>query len=139
MAKIPPPLPNPSLDDLPHWEGLRRREFLIQKCADCGTLQHPPRPMCFNCRSMNRGWLKASGRGAIYSYTIFPQATHPAWRESVPYNVVIVELEEDVRVISNLIDTPNDQIKVGLPVEMVFEDVAEDVTLHRFKLARPNP
>lgn len=136
MANIAPPLPEPSLDDKPHWEAMRRHEFLIQKCGKCGTVQHPPRPACFSCHGIDMGWVKASGRGTIYSYTIVPQATHPAWRESVPYNVVIVELEEDVRVISNLVGTPNDQIKVGLPVVMVFDDVTEDFTLPRFKLAQ---
>lgn len=130
---VPPPLPLPNLDDKAHWEGLRRREFLIQKCSQCGALRHPARPICHACRSNKHTWTKASGRGVVYSYTIVPQATHPAWRDKVPYNVVIVELEEDVRVITNLVGVPNDQIKVGMPVEIVYEDVAPDVTLPRFR------
>ena len=97
------PLPLPTYDDIPHWEGLKRKEFLIQECRDCGVLQHPPRPMCSGCRSLNRGWRKASGKGTVYSYSIIHQAAHPAWREKVPYNVVLVELEEDVRLVSNVV------------------------------------
>ncbi len=136
MAESQIPLPAPSHDDAPHWEGLRRHEFLIQKCNACGVLQHPPRPMCAACLSLDRGWQKASGRGTVYSYTIIPQATHPAWRDQVPYNVVIVELEEDIRVVSNLVEIANEEIAVGLPVEIVYDDVAEDVTLPRFRVVR---
>ncbi|MBM3946509.1 MAG: Zn-ribbon domain-containing OB-fold protein [SAR202 cluster bacterium] len=133
---VPPPLPLPNLDDKPHWDGLRRHELLIQKCADCGALRHPPRPICHACRSGRKEWVKASGRGVVYSYTIVPQATHPAWRDKVPYAVVIVELEEDVRLVSNLEGVPNEQIKVGLPVEIVYDDVAPDVTLPKFRVRK---
>ena len=136
MADVLEPLPAPSLDDKPHWEGLRRHEFLIQKCNACGALQHPARPMCSSCLSQDPGWQKASGRGTVYSYTIILQATHPVWRDRVPYNVVVVELEEDVRVVSNLIGTPNEEIRVGLPVEIVYDDVTDDTTLPRFRVAQ---
>ncbi len=132
--QVPQPLPLPSLDDKPHWEGLKRHEFLLQKCADCDALQHPPRPMCPFCRSTNRTWQKASGRGTVYSYTVVYQATHPAWRDKIPYNGVVVELEEDVRVISNLVGVPVDQIRIGTPVEIVYDDVAPDITLPRFRV-----
>lgn len=133
QAKAPRPLPEPSLDDKAHWEGLKRHEFLIQKCNDCGVLQHPARPMCPACRSLNRGWQKASGRGTLYSYTIIYQATHPWWRDKVPYNVAVVELQEDVRVVSNVVGVPNEKLKVGMPLEMIFEDAAEDITLPMFQ------
>ena len=127
------PLPLPTHDDMEHWEGLKRKEFLIQECRDCGTLQHPPRPMCPGCQSLNRGWRKASGKGTVYSYSIIHQAAHPAWREKAPYNVVLVELDEDVRLVSNVVDCSNEDIRVGMPVEMIFEEVAEDITLPRFR------
>ena len=129
------PLPQPTHDDAPYWEALRRHELLIQECKDCGSLQHPPSPICASCRSLNRGWRKVSGRGVVYSYTIPHQAVHPAWVDQVPYNVVLVELQEDVRVVSNLIDCPDDHIKIGMAVESVFHDVADDVTLLRFRRA----
>lgn len=128
----PTPLPLPSFEDRPHWDGLRRHEFLIQECADCGALRHPPKPMCQACQSTKERWRKASGRGVVYSYTILHQASHPAWKEKIPYNVVVVALEEGVRVIGNMIDCPNEQIRIGMPVQVAFEDVAEDVTLPRF-------
>ena len=128
------PLPNPSHDDRPYWEGLRSHDLLLQKCGECSALTHPPRPVCAECGSFNKTWEKSSGRGTVYSFTIVPQATHPAWRDRVPYNVVVIELDEDVRLVSNLVDIPNENIRVGLPVEVVFDDVAEDVTLPRFRV-----
>jgi uncharacterized OB-fold protein len=130
------PLPQPTHDDRPYWEALRRHELVIQECKECKVLQHPPCPMCPACHSLNRGWRKVSGRGVVYSYTIPHQAVHPAWADKVPYNVVLVELQEDVRVVSNLVDCPDDRITIGMPVEIVFDDVAEDVTLARFRPAR---
>ena len=135
MAQAIPPLPGPSHDDAPYWEALRRHELIIQKCPDCGETQHPPRPSCGHCGSLNIGWQKASGKGTVYSYTIVPQATHPAWRDQVPYNVVIVELEEDVRLISNLVEVASEDIRIGAPVEVVYDDVTEEITLPRFKMA----
>jgi len=132
MGNIQPPLPQPTLDDQPFWDGLRRHEFLIQECADCGALRHPPKPMCHVCRSQKTRWHKASGRGVVYSYTIVHQASHGAWREKVPYNVAIIALEEGIRVVGNVAGVSNEQIRIGLPVQVEFEDVADDVTLPRF-------
>jgi uncharacterized OB-fold protein len=66
---------------------------------------------------------------------VVAQPAHPAFKDAVPYGVVLVELEEGVRIISHVVDVPPDQLRIGLPVEVVFEDVAEDVTLPKFKRA----
>lgn len=134
MAHVIPPLPGPSHDDAPYWEGLRRHELIIQECISCKEIQHPPKPSCGHCGSLEVGWRKGSGKGTVYSYTVVPQATHAAWRDQVPYNVVIVELEEDVRLISNLIGVDNEDIKIGSPVEIVYDDITEEITLPRFRV-----
>ena len=123
---------------LPFWEYCAKRELRLQRCADCRAFQHPPIPGCGACGSGNREWFAVSGRGTIYSYTIVAHPPVPALAAHIPYNVVTVELEgaDGVRIVSNLIDTPPDEVRIGLPVELVWEEAAEGVVLPRFRRPR---
>ncbi|UCG82173.1 MAG: Zn-ribbon domain-containing OB-fold protein [Dehalococcoidia bacterium] len=113
------------------WEGVKRHELVIQKCKQCGTWLHPPRPMCPNCRSAEHDWVPSKGKGTVYSWVTYHESPHPGFK--APYSVVLVELEEGVRLISNLIDVLPDDIYIGMPVEVVFDDIAEDMTLPKFR------
>jgi uncharacterized OB-fold protein len=77
--------------------------------------------------------VKSSGRGTVYTYTITHHPVHPALQEKVPWTVVSVELEEGVQITSNLLDTPPDEVKIGMPVEVTFEAVNEEITLPQFR------
>ncbi len=127
------PLPLIDLDNQGYWEATQKHELRVQKCNSCGTLRFPPRPICHVCNSFDSEWILCSGKGTIHSYVVVPRPAHPAFRDKVPYGVVLVDLEEGVRLISNVVDVPSDQLSIGMPVEVVFDDVAEDVTLPRFK------
>ena len=131
MTEHQKPLPPISPDTKEFWEGLRRHQLLIQRCQDCGTYRHYPRPMCHNCNSMNGQWVKVRGRGKVYSWIVSHYTVHPAF--PTPYLVAIVELEEGVRMITNLVDTSPDEVYIGMPVEVFFEDVTEEITLPLFK------
>ncbi len=133
----PTPLPQFDFDNKDYWAWAKKRELRIQRCTKCRTFRFPPRPVCHACHSFDFKWYKCSGKGAVYSYTIVTHPTHPAFRDKVPYGVVLVELEEGVRMISNVVDVPPDQLRIGMPVEVVFEDVAEDVTLPKFRKTKP--
>ncbi len=89
--------------------------------------------MCPNCGSWNAEWAKVSGRGKVYTYIVAVQPFHPAFSGDVPYAVAIVELEEGVRMVSNIMDCGPDDIYIGMPVEVVYDDVTEEVTLPKFK------
>ena len=133
MAKILGPVPVPTLDDKEFWEACNRDELVIQQCADCSTLRHLPRPMCPKCHSMRVQWPVMSGRGTVHSFTFIHNPSHPALRDQVPYNVVLVELDEGPRVISNLLDTPFEDIHIGMPVVVVFQEVSPGVKLPKFR------
>jgi hypothetical protein len=91
--------------------------------------------MCPNCGSWNAEWARLSGKGKVYTYVVAHQPFHPAFASDAPYAVAIVELEEGVRLMSNIVDCEPDDMYIGMPVEVVYDDVTEEVTLPRFKKA----
>ncbi|MBE0479511.1 MAG: OB-fold domain-containing protein [Dehalococcoidia bacterium] len=115
------------------WQGVNRQELVFQRCTECGLLVHRPRPMCPRCLSTDREWVRSEGKGVIYSWVnfVYANAAYPGIK--VPYSVVVVEMVEGVRIIGNLYDVTPDEVKVGMPVEVVFERIADDLTLPKFK------
>ncbi len=134
MAEYRKPLPVTSWEETKeYWEGCKSHELRIQRCRDCRTYRWYPRPMCQKCNSMNTEWIKTGGRGTLYSWTVVVHATGAVWTEEVPYIVAIVELEEGVRMLSNMVDCQPEELWVGMPVEVVFHDATEQVSLPKFK------
>ena len=129
------PLPVPSEDSAPFWEYLQQGELRLQRCLVCATFVHPPRLMCPECGSFDREWVAVSGRGTVYSYVVTRQAIHPSFEGHTPYATVVVELAEGPRLTSNLVDVAVDDIAIGLPVEVAFVTVSDEVTLPLFRRA----
>jgi uncharacterized protein len=121
------------------WSGLKHHKLLIQRCKDCNTLRVPPRPMCGHCQSLNWGSVESTGRGVVYSF-IMPQYP-PLPFLQYPYVVALIELDEGVRIVSNLCDIEPEAIEVGLHVEVFYEKFeaipsGEELVLHQFRPAR---
>ncbi len=129
------PGPIPDFDAQEFWDGCNRGELMMQRCTDCARLRWMPQPMCPHCNSLQREWVKVSGRGKVYSYTIITHPVHPAAVSRVPYNVAQVQLDEDPNLIlvTNLVGLKNEEIRVDLPVEVVFEEHEAGVKLPKFK------
>ena len=127
------PLPQPDPGAEPFWDGLREGELRLQQCATCGRLGHPPRAMCAECGSFEFEWVAVSGRGTVYTFAVTQQPIHPALVDHTPVATVVIELEEGPRLTSNLVDVPPDEIAIGLPVEVVFERITDEVTLPLFR------
>ena len=130
--QTPLPLPVPTIDNQEFWDACNRKELVIQHCPRCDVFRHPPRPLCPGCRKGNLGWKQVSGLGTIYSYTITHQAIHPALKDRVPWAVIMVDLDEGVRMISHLVYCPVEDIRIGMRVEVLFEEVEAGVTLPYF-------
>jgi uncharacterized protein len=127
--------PGMSTDTVFFWEGAKQRQLLIQRCRGCGKLRHPPAPACPSCHSLDWDTVQSSGRGALYSYTV---AYHPAPPGFTgPAVAVIVELEEGIRLVSNLVDADPDTLMIGEPLEVFFVDQEEGWTAPHFRRAAP--
>ena len=130
--------PLPAMDGLAkefyHW--CKQRELRFQRCDSCGAWRHVPREMCAACGSWQWQWRKSSGRGTVFTWTVIARALHPAFQSDTPYAPVVVELDEGVRLLSQIVDCPPDQLQIGMPVEVVFDDVTAEVTLPKFRRAR---
>lgn len=126
------PVPTPSPDSALFWEGTKRGELRIQQCQSCGALAHYPRLVCPHCGSQEKAWITASGKGTVYSYTVLHRAPSPAFAAEVPYVVAIIELDEGVRLMSNVVDCPPDEVRCGQRVKVRFDEVNEAVSLPRF-------
>jgi len=135
MLRYDKPLPEITPESKGFWEGCRRHELLIQKCRVCGALRHYPRAMCPNCGSWEIEWVKVSGRGKVYSWMVTHRTFHHGFAGDVPYASVIVELEEGVRLMTEVVDVKSEELYIGMPVEVVFEDVTPEITLPKFKKA----
>jgi uncharacterized OB-fold protein len=110
-------------------------KLLLQKCSGCGTVQHPPEDVCHRCQGTAFEAREVAPRGTIYSYTVVRHPTHPGLSKSVPYSIVLVSLDElpQVRITGNLLDLAPEELRVGLPVKAVWEEVRDD-TGHTLRL-----
>ena len=132
-ARIPKPKPRILPETRVFWEAARRHELVIQQCADCGQRMHFPRFLCHRCLSENLTYVPSSGRGTVYSFTVVRQAAHPAFEAEVPYVYALIELEEGVRMMSNLINISPEEVRIGQPVRVVFTDIGDDTALPCFE------
>jgi uncharacterized OB-fold protein len=119
-------------DDAYFWDGVRAGQLLLRRCANCGYLQHPPGPMCPRCGSLSWTVQEASGRGTVYSWI---RSHHPNDPDADPRIVVLVELEEGVRLVSNLVRVAPDDVDNGMAVTVCFERFDDDVVLPQFEPA----
>lgn len=131
-------MPQPRLNDpdtLPFWDACREHRLVVQRCASCGEYRFAPVPLCHRCQSWDTDWVQSAGRGSVYTWTVIYRALHPAAASSVPYNTAVIELDDcgGALITSNVLDISHDQLRPGLPVEVVWDDVSADLTLPRFR------
>jgi uncharacterized OB-fold protein len=125
------PLPTIEGPDKPFWQALRRREVQVQRCLACGTHRFPATRYCAQCRSEESEWVAVAPTGTLETWCVFHR---PYFDDlAVPYTVIQVRLDCGVRVFANPAGGETDALRIGMAVEAVFEDVAPDVTLLKFK------
>ncbi len=113
----------------------RRGDLRFQRCSDCQAWRHVPREMCASCGSTNWKWVKSSGKGTVFTWTVAERPMHPAFVDDVPYAPVVIEMDEGVRVVSEVIDCEPADLKIGMRVQVAFAKVSDEVTLPKFRRA----
>ena len=129
--------PTPDGVDQYFWDGVARKQLLLQKCAACGVLRQPPAPMCSECNALEWETQEATGRATVYSWL---QSHHPTEPDAAPRIIVVLDLEEGVRFVCNLVECDLDDVRHGLPVELTWVEYPsmnreEPQTLPQFRPA----
>ncbi len=131
------PIPSPQGESDYYWQKAKEHELWLRKCEDCGQAYFYPRDISPCCFSKNTSWIQASGNATLYTYGIVQRAPHPGFRDDVPFVTAIVELEEGPRMATNIvIDEPSeDNLKVGMALQVTFEDITDEIALPKFRPA----
>lgn len=142
QEKVAWPLPDVASVDKPFWEEVQQGRFVLQKCQDCSRLQFLPRPVCVNCFSRNLGWQQSSGTGSIYSFTNVYAPVRPAPRKQVeetgvPIVFAAIDLDEGVRVLSEIVGCTPEEVELGARVKVCFEQApGTNFKLPKFRLIK---
>lgn len=134
---IAKPLPRPESRGLtaPYWEAAKRHELVCQRCSRCSNWIFYPREQCPICFSTQLDWALVAGHGHVFAFTIVNQPAHAGFEPEVPYAYAIVQLDEGVRMPTNIVGCSLEDIEVDMPVTVVFDDVSPEWTLVKFKPA----
>ena len=103
------------------WEAVDRGELMIQKCSGCGTLRHPPRPMCHECRSLEWEQQACRGTGSVHSHVVMHHPPIPGY--DFPVAIGLIDLDEGTRIVANIVDCPFEEIHIGMKVEASIEEL----------------
>ena len=129
------PLPMPTRESVPYWEGMREGRFRLQHCTACGKVRHYPKPVCPHCFSMESDWREAPLGGKVHSWTVCHHPFNFFFKQAAPYVVVLVDMDAGVRVNAPLRGVAEGDLRIGQRVTMAFEPVNKDVTLPFFTAA----
>ena len=129
----PKPLPVMEGMTKEFYENCSRGELCFQRCSGCEKLRHVPTSRCASCGSWEWGWSRSTGRGKLVTWTVVRRPMHPDFAEDVPYAPAVIELDEGVRMVSWVVDCPPDELRLGMPVTVVFDAVDGQVTLPKFQ------
>ena len=124
------PAPIVTDDSTAFWEAARDGRLVAQRCRDCGRFRHPPRPMCPECHSIDQETVELAGTGTVYSYAILHHPQHPAF--SYPVVAVLVDLDEGIRIVSNLVGVQPGDVRIGTRVRVTFEATEHDMAVPVF-------
>lgn len=132
------PLPAPDLDTQEFWDGCKEHELRAQRCTACATFRWPPQGICPECYSWDFEWVKLPETGKLYSYVVVHYVAVPAFADDVPYVVAHITIDgtdDRVRITSNVVGCPWEEVRVGMPVRVFFEDVTPEFALPKFRPA----
>jgi uncharacterized protein len=125
-------LPTPEGDTIEFWDAAREERLLIRHCLDCDAYSYYPRPFCPKCWSEHIDWYQAGGEGTLYTWSVIYNNDQPPFRDRVPYVAAIVDLAEGPRMMTNVVDCPFDELRVGMALRVTFQPISDDYTIPVF-------
>jgi uncharacterized OB-fold protein len=134
------PIPVPDEASSPFFAGALEGKLMLLRCRSCETFMSPTaylgvplRPRCVHCFSPELDWAPSSGRATLYSFAVMHQLYDEAFAAELPYNIAVVETEEGVRLTTQVVDCPNQELKVGMPLQVIFESRSDEVAIPKFR------
>ncbi|MEM9682950.1 MAG: OB-fold domain-containing protein [Pseudomonadota bacterium] len=127
------PLPLIDVWSRPFWDACKEKRLIAQQCEESGEIWLPPSPVSPVTRTDAWRWIDLSGNGRVWSFVVMHQRYFEGFADDLPYNIVQILLDEGPMLISNLVGIENDRIEVDMPVEVVFEEATEAITLPKFQ------
>lgn len=135
-AEMAKPMPKPSKWSQPFWDNAKEGRLTLKRCTSCGHIDQPPYLYCTNCHSDAAEWIEATGKGTLVAYAINEyMVPFPFW-DDMPYVLAMIDLEEGVRMISNIVECDHDALENGMALEVVFDKVSDDFTLPKWRPAQ---
>jgi uncharacterized OB-fold protein len=137
------PIPIRDETSAPFFDGALHGRLMLLRCAACATFSSPiayigvpMRARCVNCFSGEFEWASSSGSATLYSFVLMHQLYDEAFAEEIPYNISVVETDEGVRLTSQVVGCPNDQLRIGMALEVTFERLSDDIAIPKFRPLR---
>lgn len=127
------PAPVVTEDNAEFWDAARQGRLVAQRCSSCGRFRHPPRPVCPHCHGLDHEVVELAGRGTVYSYALLHHPQNP--RFDYPVVAALVDLDEGVRLVTNLVDVEPADVRIGLPVTVAFAPTDGDAAVPVFRPA----
>ncbi len=135
MSEYRKPLPAMQPWSEPFWEGTREHKLLIQECHACNAKIFYPRKACPSCWSTDLGWAEAAGRGTVFTFTVTIAGVEEKFTGDLPYVLAMIDLDEGIRMMGNIVGCDPAQVKIGMPVEVVFDRATDEITLPKWRPA----
>lgn len=131
------PIPLKDQDNSPYWDAADRHELNLQRCDSCHQYAHPPGPSCAKCGGTELSWVSIGGevKATIYSYVVSYRPFLPGFQDELPLIIAQAELEKvpEVKIMCNVLECKPEDIQIGMPVQMVWQDIVEDRALPQWK------
>ena len=126
------PVPEIDPDSAPYWDGAKDGKLMIQRCKKTGQTFLYSRQLVPGVDDSQTEWIRASGKGEVYSFTIARRPAGQAFAGDCPYVIVSVTLAEGARIMSNLVTDDVDAVRIGMPVQVFFDEVSDELTIPKF-------
>jgi uncharacterized OB-fold protein len=129
------PLPVITETTRPFWTAAREGKFVLQKCRRCATFNFHPKPWCIECGSRDLAWTDAKPTGTVYSYTISRSVAmnFPGWEKDLPVLMCLIDLDDGARMYGQVTDCAPESLRVGMRVEVHFEDISDEAAIPKFR------